>query len=213
MRLKKDHDGERALWRWFSDDHGEVAYATTRLRGPELTVEFPSDWHEQRRGWFRLGLGFLTVAVSFPWSKTVPDEGQCSGPTYGFKFFEDILWIYYGKDTGRRGDPRITIYMPWHWKHQRHRVLTEPESHSYRYTLRNGTVQERTATIRVEDGRWTRNWLPRAKESRWIDVQFSDEVGERTGSWKGGTIGCSYTMLPGETPLDTLRRMERERKF
>jgi len=75
------------------------------------------------------------------------------------------------------------------------------------------TVQERTAAIRVEYGRWSRYWLPRVKESRWIDVQFNDEVGERTGSWNGGTIGCSYHMMPGETALATLRRMERERKF
>lgn len=54
---------------------------------------------------------------------------------------------------------------------------------------------------------------PRVMEVRAIDVQFSDEVGERTGSWKGGTIGCGYNMLPGESPLDTLRRMEAERKF
>lgn len=213
MRIHKSNDGDRTLWRVFSDANGEVAYASTQIRGPELNIEFPSDWHEQRRGWFRLGLGVLTVAVSFPWSKVVPDEGQCSGPMYGFKFFEDILWIYYGKDTGRRGDPRIAIYMPWHWKHQEHRVTSEKEVHPYRYTLRNGTVQERTATIQAEYRRWTRYWWPRVMEVRAIDVQFSDEVGERTGSWKGGTIGCGYNMLPGESPLDTLRRMEAERKF
>lgn len=213
MRISKGTDGNRTLWRVFSDEHGEVAYVSTQIRGPEFNIEFPSDWHEQRRGWVRLGLGFLTVAVSFPWSKVVPDEGQCSGPMYGFKFFEDILWIYYGKGTGRRGDPRIVIYMPWHWKHREHRVLTEPETHPYRYTLRNGTVQERTATIRAEYWRWTRYWWPRVKDLRAIDVQFNDEVGERTGSWKGGTIGCGYNMLPGESPLDTLRRMEAERKF
>lgn len=212
MRLHKGNDGNRTLWRVFSDKNGEVAYVSTARRGPELNVEFPSDWHEQRRGWVRLGLGFVTVAVSFPWPWVVPDEYQCSGPMYGFKFFEDILWIYYGKDKGR-GEQRLTVWMPWHWQHRESRVLTESETHPYRYVLRNGTVQERTALIRVEYGRWTRAWLPRVKESRWIDVQFSDEVGERTGSWKGGTIGCSYHMLPGETPLDTLRRMERERKF
>ena len=46
-----------------------------------------------------------------------------------------------------------------------------------------------------------------------INVQFSDETGERTGSWKGGTIGCGYDMLPGETAEQTLRRMEKEREF
>ena len=38
-------------------------------------------------------------------------------------------------------------------------------------------------------------------------------VGERVNSWKGGTVGCSYSMLKGETPEQTLRRMEKEREF
>jgi len=46
-----------------------------------------------------------------------------------------------------------------------------------------------------------------------IDVSFSGEVGERSGSWKGGTIACGYTMLPDESAENTLRRMERDRKF
>jgi len=44
-------------------------------------------------------------------------------------------------------------------------------------------------------------------------VKFSDEVGERTGSWKGGVIGTGSEMRPGESPEQCLRRMERERKF
>ena len=48
---------------------------------------------------------------------------------------------------------------------------------------------------------------------RSIDVQFDKEVGERTGSWKGGTVGCGYEMLPNESPYQCLKRMEQERKF
>ena len=91
------------------------------------------------------------------------------------------------------------------------------DAHPYTYTLRSGEVQKRTATILHE--RWTRgrNILSRigwpSQVEHVIDVHFDDEVGERTGSWKGGTIGCGYEMRPGETPLDTLRRMEAEREF
>lgn len=48
---------------------------------------------------------------------------------------------------------------------------------------------------------------------RSIDVEFDGEVGERTGSWKGGTIGCEYELRPNETPYECLKRMEQERKF
>lgn len=46
-----------------------------------------------------------------------------------------------------------------------------------------------------------------------IDIAFSEEVGERAGSWKGGVVGCSYEMKPGETPRHTLQRMQAERRF
>jgi hypothetical protein len=50
-------------------------------------------------------------------------------------------------------------------------------------------------------------------ERKVIDIEFNDEVGERSGSWKGGTIGCSYAMLPTDTIESCLRRMEKEREM
>jgi len=73
------------------------------------------------------------------------------------------------------------------------------------------------ATIHVTE----REWRPRglkwtklfAKKRKCIEVDFDKEVGERKGGWKGGTIGCGYDMKEGETPLECLRRMEKERDF
>lgn len=90
------------------------------------------------------------------------------------------------------------------------------EEYAYTYNLKDGTVQDVMAKIHVERRVWRMRWwplLPFSKSSTTISVDFSGEVGEGTGSYKGGTIGCGYDMLPGETPCDTLRRMERERKF
>lgn len=214
IRFACEHEGRRILlrmwWRWI-----ECAYISFTVRGLQAEIEFPSDWHEERMGWVRIGLGLVTIAFAFPWKWTVPDEGQCSGPRYGFSFFGDKFWLWFGKSTGRSRDPRryIAISMPWEWRHREHEVLGEPQSHSYRYVLRSGEVQERIATIKAERRLWTRPWFPWKRESYCIDVEFNGEVGERTGSWKGGTIGCGYEMLEGETPLTTLRRMEQERKF
>lgn len=90
----------------------------------------------------------------------------------------------------------------------------------YTYILKNGTVQNRMATFYVEYREWRWrifNKLPfrfgPSIKNKSISVSFDDEVGERTGSWKGGTIGCSYLMLPNERPVQTLKRMEKERKF
>lgn len=93
----------------------------------------------------------------------------------------------------------------------------EELSFPYRYVLRSGEIQERIATVHVERREWRRKWtywFPFfAKRRQSIDVRFDNEVGERTGSWKGGVVGCGYTMLPNETPEMTLRRMEQERIF
>jgi hypothetical protein len=110
-----------------------------------------------------------------------------------------------------------------------HLTLTEP----YHYMLSNGDVQHVTATITRERTWPTWQWFGTsgrvrkapvsdalrrvqvrlAQPKQYIDVRFSDEVGERAGSWKGGTVGCSYEMKPGETPRHTLSRMQRERRF
>lgn len=127
---------------------------------------------------------------------------------------------------------------PVEWVHMRHEVRRldgswvpfvgswesgkEPdgrwqENYPYWYRLDSGEIQKRVATVTVE----RRSWRPRCL--RWtelfersrvsIDVRFDAEIGERVGSWKGGTVGCAWDLLPNESPLDALRRMERERKF
>jgi hypothetical protein len=63
-----------------------------------------------------------------------------------------------------------------------------------------------TATTKIEEREWLFGtgwfkWLSlfrAAKVSRSLDICFSGETGRRKGSWKGGTIGHSIEMLPGE---------------
>lgn len=211
LRVLAERDYKGWLIRLFNGP--EIAYLVLGIRGLKAEIEFPSDWHEERRAWVRLGFGLFTLAFSFPWRWVVPDEYQCSGPTYGFSFFMDGLHLHWGKCKGKRTDPMKVIQMPWGWRHRKHEILGQPESHPYTYLLRSGEVQERIATIKPEKRLWLRPWLPFRRESRYIDIEFNGEVGERSGSWKGGCIGCSFDMLAGESPLDALRRMELSRKF
>lgn len=213
MRLRVLAEREYKGWLIRLFNGPEIAYLVLGIRGLKAEIEFPSDWHEARRAWVRLGFGLFTLAFSFPWRWVVPDEYQCSGPTYGFSFFMDGLLLHWGKCKGKRTDPMKVIQMPWGWRHRKHEILGQPESHPYTYLLRSGEVQERIATIKPEKRLWLRPWLPFRRESRYIDIEFNGEVGERSGSWKGGCIGCSFDMLAGESPLDALRRMELSRKF
>jgi hypothetical protein len=101
---------------------------------------------------------------------------------------------------------------PDSWDFRQDGALTE--THKYTYTLKSGKVQEVDATCTVEQRVWHRKWLPFLKlKHKCIDISFSNEVGERSGSWKGGVTGTSYEMLPNETIEQCLRRMEHERKF
>lgn len=92
---------------------------------------------------------------------------------------------------------------------------TIAKSYDYVYKLKDGSTQNRIATIKcIERRTWGRKWFPwkRCIETS-IHIKFNEEVGEESGSWKGGCIGCNYDILPEETPEQCLRRMERERKF
>lgn len=115
----------------------------------------------------------------------------------------------------RTSDPEQSLAR---WKAKYEAETAARTKHSkmfpYRYVRLSSEVQEREATVSVSrmTWGWPRFSLPLRTRTT-IDVKFSDEVGERTGSWKGGTVGCSYELLPGETPYLCLRRMERERKF
>lgn len=136
------------------------------------------------------------------------------------------------------GDWTKFIHMPWEWRHIKHEVLRadgiwttfvgcwehdkEPDGRQvwkfpFTYTLKNGQVQHRTATISVERREWRRKfirWMPLfSKRRQSLDISFSDEVGERTGSWKGGTIGCGWDIQPGESVEQSFARMQRDRVF
>lgn len=103
------------------------------------------------------------------------------------------------------------------WDKEKWGDLLWTKTYPYTYKLKSGKVQNVEATVRVEEREWRRRWLMWTsmfnKVRRSIDIDFSDEVGERAGSWKGGVLGCGYELKPNETPLECLRRMERERKF
>ncbi len=83
----------------------------------------------------------------------------------------------------------------------------------YRYETLRGEVQNVKATVVAERRVVRRKWSPFKRNIDSIWVTFSEEVGPERGSWKGGVTGCGYTMKRGETAVQTLRRMESERRF
>ena len=190
-----------------------------------------SIYHENAHIWIHPL--FFSLSINAPMLITQGKTHEDWMAAYGFTWFGRGIQFHW------RSKCKI-IDMPWDWQHVRHQVWVnrsyDPwvtpahneyhppysdgrhvEVHPYRYVLKNGTVQNRTATIYGDEMEWRWKWftwLPWPnKIARCISVEFDDEVGERTGSWKGGTIGCGYEWRHRETMLQALRRMESERKF
>lgn len=184
-----------------------------------------SQYHEQLT--LILSLFYLTFYIRLPELKNYDWDNWDRG--WGVYWHDRSFWVCWGKKT--KG-----FYAPWSWEHVRHEVLFYPEGlrkppgepwdindgrhvekHPYTCTLKSGQKQSRTATVYVEEREWRWKWFtwlpwPR-KVDRSICVEFDREVGERSGTWKGGCIGCGYKMLPGETIAQAIRRMEAERVF
>lgn len=67
---------------------------------------------------------------------------------------------------------------------------------------------------RIEERQWEfgtgwftwLSWFRKPKIIRSLDLEFSGETGKRKGSWKGGTLGHSIEMLPGELHIDAFIR-------
>lgn len=151
-------------------------------------------------GTIHLSWGDATKIVHLPWSD----------------------WVHVSHTVMRPDRSFVPFVGSWEEKQPYRPDGKEPdgrhtETHPYHYLLRNGEVQHVDATISVERREWRLRWLRWtpwfAKVRHSIDVGFSDEVGERAGSWKGGTVGCSYDLRPNETPRECLMRMMRDRKF
>lgn len=158
------------------------------------------------------------------------DSPKENDPWYRHHYAWSFPWEMTWYSTEILGHVKYQKHMPVLWREDRKNrkpffdSLKEREEkqqrgsrdYPYAYILRNREIQNRTATVFVERREWRAKWwpiIPMKKSSVCISVSFNEEVGEGTGSWKGGTTGCGYEMKWGETPERCLSRMEHEREF
>jgi hypothetical protein len=106
-----------------------------------------------------------------------------------------------------------------------HRKIWEAEEScptvSFAFTDFDGEAL--TAKTKIEEREWRAGtgwfkWLSYFRTPiihRSLDIRFSGETGKRKGSWKGGTVGHSIEMNPGELHESAFRRYcaEHEMKF
>lgn len=225
MRIFEHTSRESGLWRgWLKN--GQSVEISTKNRGWEFGAGIHIHSNDADMGSRMLFVKLWRLTIVLPLGITEHPWPSMDGPQWSaYASSEFGLTFHWGLR-------RKSFDWPWllhtlAYEHQLadgswrdvfdHSTKPYSEEYPYTYTLRNGTVQNRTATVSKRRHILCRRafkmigWPKWTKES--IDVSFNGEVGERSGSWKGGTIGCGYELHHGETMVECLRRMERERDF
>lgn len=202
-------------------------------------VSFEICGYFDNRPRINIDLFFFNLTLILPFRNKWTDE--CIPPKWGISIHNNSFWLYKGGNGNMKGGnkwwtwsiPFITkdwirtsiLLKDDTWEHEsklnRKDFFNEhwkqkQKSWTYQYTDKyDGEIIP--TTIYVEEREWRPKWLKWtslfAIVDRTIDVHFSKAVGKRKGSWKGGTIGCGYSLLKNEHPLDCLKRMESERVF
>lgn len=156
---------------------------------------------------------------------------------YGISIHMRTVFFHWGFDLKGWGIPFITydrccrwerytgpeefVDIPSNWDTAPYMVnyregCKDPSTWSFVYTDPYDGAQV-PCKFWVEELEWRPKWLGWTKlfrkVRRSIEVEFSEEMGPRKGSWKGGTIGCGFNMLPGEHPTETILRMQRDYDF
>jgi len=169
---------------------------------------------DERECGVRIHSGRLWIDV---WSKR--NEWVSSAPWWvrGISFGINPFELSFNRHEVRRADGSWVPAPVWKIGHDKPVSEAEVLVFPYTYNLKNGAVQNRIASVTVERRAWRPlclKWSGFIEKVRTtIEVSFDDEVGEGSGSWKGGTTGCGYGILPGESAEQCLRRMEKERTF
>jgi hypothetical protein len=140
-------------------------------------------------------------------------------------------------------EQRWSCFLPWtQWRHVRtstygldgRHFFTEPKGSDFRayhaavnatpsrtFAFRDFDGEQIEAKARIEEREWRFGegwfrWLSlfrSPKVSRSLNLEFSAEVGPRKGSWKGGTVGHSIEMQPGELHESAFRRYCEQHKL
>ncbi len=185
--------------------------------------------------------GWGNLYISLPFFLSGKDE--CDHPDYGYYFYAtdslipESFWLCYGGDMGKMFE--LPWALTWYktsvlkkdstWEHEtredknknfwenKWKDIILYNTYPYIYTLNNGSVQNRIATVHTVQREWRWKWFmylpwPNFKR-RVIEIDFDEGIGEKVGSWKGGCTGCSYDLKKDETPEQCLKRMENERRF
>ena len=213
--------------KWIFESKWLVFYWTINF-----DISFEICGYFDNRPRINLDIIFFNLTLILPFRNKWTDECDC--PKWGIAIHNNTFWLYKGGKGNMNGGSkwwtwnipfitkdwvRTSILLKddtWAKSFYDKELKDKQKKWDYVYTDKYDNEKIPT-TIYVEEREWRPKWLKWTKMfaiiNRTIDVHFSKEVGKRKGSWKGGTLGCGYTLRKNETPLECLKRMEVERNF
>lgn len=177
------------------------------------------DWYwevDPRRYGFSYSEGFLQIfygrsggpmmdsRIEQTWCKHLPWT-QWNHVRHSFyDLAGDHFWTEPGNGSRGLADNRA-------WQEYQERRDSCPK---VQFAFQDHDGEQLVATTMIEEREWHfgtgwfrwLKWFRRAKIQRNLAIEFSGETGPEKGSWKGGTIGTSIDMLPGELHEAAFRR-------
>lgn len=213
------------MWRINSDSVDFTWGYFVPRPGLDLNIHLGGYFSDRLAVSFCLGWGQFKIELPIVASCEHSSDWQ----QYGVTVSDNGIWFYHGLESNVWRLPWFELVFDGHYVigANGEYVKVTGSSHEFTknnsiqnhssefvYTLKDGTIQKGIATYHQEKRSYHRKWFPFVKQEYIsINVSFDREVGERTCSWKGGTVGCGYDMKNGETPSQTFSRMMSERKF
>lgn len=161
---------------------------------------------------FRVSDGFLQVFLGRQTNDSSTEQSWCAHLPW--TQWRHIRQSWYGP-TGQHIETlwdtrdRTVRDAQWEWRREFEASLAKT-----RFLIEDYDGKQITASTHIEEREWRLGeglfaWLSlfcKPKVRRSLSIEFSDEVGTEKGSWKGGLIGTSIAMLPGELHESAMRR-------
>lgn len=229
--------------KWFKKKDGQVEIGEWYVgwKSPDVEITYNTCGYHYDNAELHISLFGWHSLFRLPWKSKTKDNWFDDCKKYGFYSFQHTLCLHYGLKTTIWEFPFVTYGNAFRWErykgHPQSFLIASLDSENWEQhpcrTKYEGGCQQPTiweydftdaydgevipCKYWVEEMEWRPKWLKWtkqfAKTRRFIEVEFSKEVGSKKGTWKGGTTGLSYDMLPYEHPTECIQRLEKEYKF
>lgn len=188
----------------------------TALSWDAATVErLGRNWYEERfprEYGFSLSDGFLQVFLGAQTHDSTTTQSWCAHlPWTQWRFHRFSLYDIDGAHFWTQIDKPVKLGQPRDFYVQQEKTVKVDKAV---FLVDDFDGERLTATTHIEEREWKFGtgwfkWLSlfrKPKISRSLSINFDKECGPEKGSWKGGTMGTSIEMLPGELHEAAFRR-------